>query len=216
MSTNPVDVDTAFLGKYQESINEVFRIYYEDINPFIVQFEILKNEFPIEIQNEIRAIYGHLVRASIADNDADVQRNIEKMRSHTKRALFDCFKYSCILISDKYSDFFERYRGIDLTYINKGHFIHDIQQKYRQATKQLQAAKELELSNASEDQLVAEYQRAYELFADIEDQLNKAESDAAFFKHRATRRDVLAIASFIIGAAGFLYTVLSTAPSFIK
>ena len=216
MSITPVDVDTAFLGKYQESINEVFQIYYEDINPFIVQFEILKNEFPIEIQNEIRAIYGHLVRASIADNDADVQRNIEKMRSHTKRALFDCFKYSCILISDKYSDFFERYRGIDLTYINKGHFIHDIQQKYRQATKQLQAAKELELSNASEDQLVAEYQRAYELFADIEDQLNKAESDAAFLKHRATRRDVLAIASFIIGAAGFLYTVLSTAPSFIK
>ena len=103
-----------------------------------------------------------------------------------------------------------------MTYINKGHFIHDIQQKYRQATKQLQAAKELELSNASEDQLVAEYQRAYELFADIEDQLNKAESDAAFLKHRATRRDVLAIASFIIGAAGFLYTVLSTAPSFIK
>lgn len=68
MSNAPIDVDTAFLEKYQESINEVFRIYHEDINPFIVQFEILKNEFPIEIQNEIRAIYGHLVRASIADN----------------------------------------------------------------------------------------------------------------------------------------------------
>lgn len=122
MSNAPIDVDTAFLEKYQESINEVFRIYHEDINPFIVQFEILKNEFPIEIQNEIRAIYGHLVRASIADNDKDVERNIAKMRSHTKRALFDCFKYSCILISDKYHAFFERYRGIDLTYINKGHF----------------------------------------------------------------------------------------------
>lgn len=214
MSNTPVDVDTAFLGKYQESIDEVFRIYHEDINPFVVQFEILKNEFPIEIQNEIRAIYGHLVRASIADNDKDVERNIEKMRSHTKRALFDCFKYSCILISDKYHAFFERYRGIDLTYINKGHFLHDIQQKYRQATKQLQAAKELELSNASEDQLVAEYQRAYELFADIDKQLSEAESDAAFLKHRATRRDMLAIASFAVGAAGFIYTVLSTAPNF--
>lgn len=215
MSNAPIDVDTAFLEKYQESINEVFRIYHEDINPFIVQFEILKNEFPIEIQNEIRAIYGHLVRASIADNDKDVERNIAKMRSHTKRALFDCFKYSCILISDKYHALFERYRGIDLTYINKGHFLHDIQQRYRQATKQLQAAKELELSNASEDQLVAEYQRAYELFADIDKQLNEAESDAAFLKHRATRRDLLAIASFVVGAAGFIYTVLSTAPNFI-
>lgn len=41
MSNTPVDVDTAFLGKYQESIDEVFRIYHEDINPFVVQFEIL-------------------------------------------------------------------------------------------------------------------------------------------------------------------------------
>lgn len=79
----------------------------------------------------------------------------------------------------------------------------------------MQAAKELELSNASEDQLVAEYQRAYELFADIDKQLNEAESDAAFLKHRATRRDLLAIASFVVGAAGFIYTVLSTAPNFI-
>lgn len=215
MSKTSVNVDTAFLEKYRESVNDVFRIYYEDINPFIVQFEILKNEFPIEIQNEIRAIYGHLVRASIAHNDEDVERNIAKMRSHTKRALFDCFKYSCILISDKYNAFFKRYQGIDLTYINRGHFIHDIQQKYHQATKQLKAAKELELSNVSEDQLVTEYQQAYQLFADIDDQLNQAESDAAFLKHRATRRDVIAIVSLVIGVAGFLYTIVSSLLNFM-
>ena len=45
MSNAPIDVDTAFLEKYQESINEVFRIYHEDINSFIVQFETKSEQF---------------------------------------------------------------------------------------------------------------------------------------------------------------------------
>lgn len=209
MGTMHVDIDTAFLGKYRDTINEIFRIYLEDINPFIVQFEILKNEFPIEVQNEIRAIYGHLVRASIASEDKEIERNIEKMRSHTKRALFDCFKYSCILISDKYSDFFVRYKGVDLTYIDKGHFLHNIQQDYRKATMQLKKAKQLELSNLSEDQLVAEYQVAYELFADIEEQLKQAENEAAFLKHKATRKDIIAGISLVVGILGVAFSIIS-------
>ena len=106
--------NSSFLIKYQGDIDEVFRIYLEDINPFIVQFEVLKNEFPIEVQNEIRAIYGHLVRASLAKTDEEAKNNIQKMRSHTKRALLDCFKYSCIVITDMYNDFFEHYKNVDL------------------------------------------------------------------------------------------------------
>ena len=143
MIKNDIKIDSSFLMEYSEEINNIFRIYFEDINPFIVQFEILKNEFPIEVQNEIRAIYGHLVRASIAKNENEVVRNIEKMRSHTKRALFDCFKFSCIIISDEYTNFFIRYKGVDLTYINKGDFLRDIQQKYRDASNQIKKAKQI-------------------------------------------------------------------------
>lgn len=57
-------------------------IKIEDINPFIVQFEISTNEFPAELQNEIRAIYGHLVRAVMEGIPEHVSRNIEKMKSH--------------------------------------------------------------------------------------------------------------------------------------
>ena len=209
MSSSPVDVDASFLEEHRDSLNEIFRIYLEDINPFIVQFEILKNEFPIEVQNEIRAIYGHLVRASTAVNREDIERNIEKMRSHTKRALFDCFKYSCILITDKYKEFFVRYKSVDLTYINEGHFLHDVQEHYHAAKEQLKAAKILELSNATEDQLVAEYQKAYELFADIEGALKEAESKANYLKHRATRRDIVSYASLAAGIIGVLITVVT-------
>lgn len=60
-------VDSSFLFSYKKELDEAFRNYLEVINPFIVQFEVLRNEFPIELQNEIRAIYGHLARASIAE-----------------------------------------------------------------------------------------------------------------------------------------------------
>lgn len=208
MIKNDINIDSSFLIEYREEINNIFRIYFEDINPFIVQFEILKNEFPIEVQNEIRAIYGHLVRASIAKNENEVVRNIEKMRSHTKRALFDCFKFSCIIISDEYTNFFIRYKGVDLTYINKGDFLRDIQQKYRDASNQIKKAKQLELSNASEDQLVSEYQYAYELFADIDKKLREAEKDASYLKHKATKKDIISVISLMVGVIGAVVGLL--------
>ena len=54
--TGSTTVDSNFLLAHKEQLDEVFQVYLDDINPFIVQFEILKNEFPIELQNEIRAM----------------------------------------------------------------------------------------------------------------------------------------------------------------
>ena len=66
--TGSTTVDSNFLLAHKEQLDEVFQVYLDDINPFIVQFEILKNEFPIELQNEIRAMYGHLARAAGLEN----------------------------------------------------------------------------------------------------------------------------------------------------
>lgn len=44
-----------------------------------MKFESQKNEFSIEVLNEIRAIYGHIVRAAMAEDDEDVSRSIGKM-----------------------------------------------------------------------------------------------------------------------------------------
>ena len=90
----PIKINSSVLAEQSEVLDTVFRMYIEDINPFIVRFEVSKGEFPIEIQNEIRAIYGHLVRAAMSDTPEQVLRNIDKMKSHSKRALLDCFKYT--------------------------------------------------------------------------------------------------------------------------
>ena len=83
--TGSTTVDSNFLLAHKEQLDEVFQVYLDDINPFIVQFEILKNEFPIELQNEIRAMYGHLARAAIAATPEEAERNLAKIKSHTKR-----------------------------------------------------------------------------------------------------------------------------------
>ena len=49
-------IDSAFLVKYKDQLDEVFRTYIEDINPFIVKFESQKYVFPVEVLNEIREV----------------------------------------------------------------------------------------------------------------------------------------------------------------
>lgn len=213
MSTNapfmigedPIVIDSSVLGKYSQELDEVFRMYIEDINPFIVRFETAKSEFPVEVQNEIRAIYGHLIRATMpkdpdADPDEDVvARNISRIKSHSKRALLDCFKYTSIVFSDNYEDFMTRYEGIDLTYIEEGRFLPRIVKACNDARKKLQDAKIAETSNISEDKLFDMYQEAYRDFEKMNEELEKAEEKAAFLQHKATKKEKDAEKSFKIG-----------------
>lgn len=201
--------DSAFLAEYKSELDEVFQTYLDVINPFIIQFEILKNEFPVELQNEIRAIYGHLSRASVAEDEDQVRQNIQKMKSHTKRALLDCYKYSCIIYTDGYMDFFERYKGVDLSYVHAGRFLPEVHDMYKTAAADLQAAKCAETSNMPEEDLVDMYERAYLEFLALNEVLEEAIKEADFLKHRATRKDIISNISFVIGAIGLLLTVIS-------
>ena len=203
-----VEVDSSFLVSYKQDLDEVFRAYLEDINPFIVQFEVLKNEFPIELQNEIRAIYGHLARASIAETPEVAERNIQKIKSHTKRALLDCYKYSCIIFTDNYFDFFERYKGVDLSYLENGTFLSEVQSLYNKAKDSYFEAKKAETSNISEDDHFEMYQIAYNKFVALEQRIRSVEDSASFLKHKATQKEWLAKVSFGVGVVGTVVGII--------
>jgi len=194
--------DSSFLVSYKQDLDEVFKAYLEDINPFIVQFEILKNEFPIELQNEIRAIYSHLARASIAETPEITERNIQKIKSHTKRALLDCYKYSCIIFTDNYFDFFERYKGVDLSFLEDGKFLPEVQALYNDAKEHYFEAKKAETSNISEETHFEMFQTAYNKFVALEKRIYSVENSASFLKHKATHKDVISKISFVVGAVG--------------
>lgn len=210
-----IEINSSMLSEQSELLNTIFRMYIEDINPFIVRFEVSKGEFPIEVQNEIRAIYGHLVRATMATSSDQVLRNIEKMKSHSKRALLDCFKYTSIICSDNYDDFMNRYENIDLTYLKNGQFLTDIVKRCREARKALQDAKVAETSNISEDDLFALYQDAYRQFEELNDELQQAEESAAFLQHKASKKDMISNISLWVGIGGFIVGIIGIFINFI-
>lgn len=211
-----IKIDSSLLLEYKEQLDEVFRTYIEDINPFIVQFESCKNVFPVEVLNEIRAIYGHIVRAAMSDDKENAQRNIDKMKSHSKRALLDCLKYAGIVYHDEYTSFMERYKGIDLTYIDNGVFINKAVNLYNESVELWQNAKISETSNIDENELYNLYQDAYEHYNELHTLLSEAEKDAAFLQHKATQRDLLAKRSYYIGIAGFIAGVIGVLIAIFK
>lgn len=202
-------LDFAFLLTNEEDLREVFQIYLEDINQLIVQFEITKNEFPVEIQNEIRAMFGHLARAAIAETPEIAKSNIAKMKSHTKRALLDCFKYCCVIYTDHYTEFFQKYDGIDLSYLNDGKFLPDVHQKNNSAKQALLAAKALEVSNATDEELFEAYQEAFNLYGDLCCVLDNAAESADYLKHKATKKEKIANFSLAIGIIGTIVGIIS-------
>lgn len=210
-----IEINSSVLSEQSELLNIIFRMYIEDINPFIVRFEVSKGEFPVEVQNEIRAIYGHLVRATMATSSDQVLRNIEKMKSHSKRALLDCFKYTSIICSDNYDDFMNRYENIDLTYLENGKFLTDIVKRCREAREKLQNAKIAETSNISEDDLFALYQEAYRQFEELNDKLQQAEESAAFLQHKASKKDLISNISLWVGIGGFLVGIIGIFINFL-
>lgn len=201
-------VDSSFLTQYGQDLDESFRAYLEDIVPFIVLFESQKSEFPIELQNEIRAMYAHLARAAIAETPEQAQRNVYKIKSHTKRALLDCYKYSCLISYDNYTDFFKRYEGVDLSYLDQGRFLPEVQTHFNRAKAAHFAAKSAETSNISEGQLFELYQDAYNQFASLDEKLRSVEEDAAYLQHKATRKDQLAKVSFAVGIVGTVVGII--------
>lgn len=206
---------TDFLNSHKEELETAFRIYNEDIVPFIVQFEVSKNQFPVEVQNEIRAIYGHLVRASMAPDDTVAKQNIDKMHSHTKRALLDCYKYNCIVMTDKYAEFFDGYQGVDLSYLRDGKFLPEIHKAYQDAKNKLLEAKKAESQNTKKECLFSMYQDAYCAFADLIADLESCEEKAEFLKHKATKKDRLANISFVVGVAGLIVGIAGLLVAFL-
>lgn len=210
-----IEINSSVLSGQSELLNTVFRMYIEDINPFVVRFEVSKGEFPVEVQNEIRAIYGHLVRATMSTSPDQVLRNIEKMKSHSKRALLDCFKYTSVICSDNYDDFMRRYENIDLTYLENGQFLTNIVKECREARKSLQEAKVAETSNISEEKLFTLYQDAYRKFEELNNKLQQAEESAAFLQHKASKKDLVSKVSLWVGIGGFLIGVIGVLINFI-
>ena len=210
------DISVKKLMAYAEILDDVFRIYIEDITPFVIRFEIENAEFPIEVQNEIRAMFNHMARAALADDDEQIKRNIEKMRSHAKRALLDCFKCISIICEDNYVLFMKQYENVDLTLINEGRFLTNIKNLRNSAVDAMKKAKKAESLNTSENDLFNLYQIAYMRYEELSYNIHSAETTVEYLYHKAAKRDRIAKWSLYLGVIGTIIGIAGFIVGFIK
>ena len=150
---------------YQQKISDIYAEYKKTVSPLVAFLEANDAEFPVEILNEIRAIFTHFSRTydeSVSDDE--ISSEIKKAEGHLKRAILDCYKYNCVSLYDFYSQFRKAYKFADLSCIDNGDFLTHITQNFAEAKKQLLEAKISERKNKDKEDLYAEYETAFDLF----------------------------------------------------
>lgn len=165
-------------------IEELFEEYGSVLAPRIVEYEVEQCEFPVEVLNEIRAIYAHLYRASVASNESDITGNVKKAKSHSKRAVLDCYKYLCVTYDNRFHEFFKKFGYINWTKSNLSADVVAIDNKRRQAVETLRKAKVKESTEKSSGDEVCDpnedyrilYRRAHAEYIQLMDMLSKLET----------------------------------------
>ena len=123
---NERTIDSVFLQKYKEDFDDFFVDYLDEINANIIQYEVIANETPVAILNEIRAIMSHMARLALTKDENIASENIYKIKGHSTRAKLDGYKYLCMAISKCRIAFFNQYNGIEFSRINNGEFITEL------------------------------------------------------------------------------------------
>jgi len=147
---------------------ENYRIFSEIIKPLIATVEALRESFPTEILNEIRAFNDHHVRSfTTSKTEEEAKGELETAKRHLTRIILDCYK--CLIISRK--EFIEQFekktKSIDLTIINNGQFYQEYGVKYREALRKTRKAKEEE--TVSKDERFNFYEEAFLAYEDLYD-----------------------------------------------
>lgn len=193
----------------EERAKKICHDYMNVICPYVVQYEVLTNTFPIEILNEVRAVLGHLSKYHLSDELPAKERNLEKAEGHIKRALFDCHKYLCMAYEDRYKSFERMYRYVDLSHIDNGEFLPKLLDIRETAKRSLKHARTMEFSIGAESAAVyAEYEKAFVNYASVHGLLEVSFKKLETFRRKAVVKHYLAIGSFILGAVGVILTVL--------
>jgi hypothetical protein len=194
---------------YASRVISIYNQYMNIISPMIDLLEVLDGEYPIEIMNEIRAVFTHLSRYyTNEENDIKVD-NVIKAEGHIKRAILDCFKYSCFAYSKHLLRFETRYKKIDLSLIDNGQFLDTYLKYERDAVELFKKARKTERNDPSSKNLFSEYQSASKAFDRLFELLDSVSEHAEKLKRKAVLNDYFTVAGFVVGIIGVILTVVS-------
>lgn len=199
--------------------NNVISIYETHLNviaPLIIQLETLDGEYPIEVLNEIRAIFTHLARSKVTEDINVYEDNIIKAESHAKRAVLDCFKYLCVAYDDQYHKFEHYYKNVDISLVDNGEFLPLLLEKRQNAVNLIQVARKNELQNPQLDNIFSDFEAASNAYAEVYNMINESSKKLQHFKGISAKKnrwriilDILGIIGTVFGIIGVVLTINS-------
>lgn len=157
---------------YNSKCKKIFSDYLNIVTPLITRYEVLSNTFPIGILNEMRAIFTHLAKANEA-SESNKEKEINKACGHLTRMIRDAYKYNCLALENKYSQF------VNLILKNNTNLSEELNEQIKLiydtheiAIGYLFVARQLENSvdsDSIEDQIYENYKKAVNEFEKVDE-----------------------------------------------
>lgn len=199
------------INNYYIQIRDVYIGYRTVIRPFIAMLEIFDEKFPVEILNEIRAIFQHLARCYYHhdyDKEAiDIGKQISKANGHLHRALFDCFKYACLSFYDEYEHFRKTFKNVDLSTLDNGEFLVKLHQLSQDVKKADREARKLEADTGDRDEVFQKYEDAFNKSYRLHMYIDYHMKYAVKLKHKLIISNILAELGWIVGIVSGIFTI---------
>jgi len=198
-------------NNYKKSIDEVFNCF-SDTEHKIKQFEMEHGQLPIPSINELRYVGYHFVKASQAKSETGIKEHIKKALNHSKRAKFDTYEASTMILLERLKDFHERYNSVKET--------QDIISNYIEYLASIQ-----QISDKLKEIVATEYESREKYYEDIGINHNKLKEISQKFeiakpqiellvtdnnskKIRETRRFIIGIGVALFSTVAILSTKL--------
>ncbi len=189
-----------------EAERKIYEQYQNIIAPFIMELEVRDCEYPVEIFNEIRAIFTHLSRYKLQQKEDEVV----SAERHTKRAILDCFKYLCVSIASKIKTFRNDYRKVDLKLAANGTFLPELDRLESVAEEAYKKAKRMEIKQeVSEDELFSLFEKAYNAYSSLDQFLNDSNEAILFASSHSRRSNALNVISISVTILSIAIAVIS-------
>ena len=209
--TAAIENNKNLLTNSYDDFQEIFANYRTLIRPFVALLELFDSEFPIEILNEIRAIFQHVARCyydgKTVPTEKDIQQNIQKAKSHINRALLDCFKYSCLTLYDEYKLFMHAYRFVDLSSLDNGEFLktlHDLKEEAKKADKE---ARILEGDTGDDEAVFKAYEKAFNSSVELYKYIEKHAKFAANLRRKLRITTFLSALGWVVGIVSGIHAI---------
>lgn len=185
---------------------QIYKDYQDIIAPLIMELETIDFQFPVELLNEIRAIFTHLARYKTENNGTE----IISAERHVKRAILDCFKHLCVSYATEIKKFRDEYRHVDLTLADNGRFLSSLNELETKAKNSYLTAKRAEIKmNVPDSEIYKLFETAYNNYVQSFDFIQKSSDAILFASNHSKRTNTITWISIAVTVISVVVAVIS-------